>query len=394
MIWKYKLSDILQIVSKSFKELFYDFDFWFESEVSRISVIWNNAYLELVEFDNNQKINAKAKGIIFDVWLYYKFLEKINIKNIEDIKWYKLLMNWRVQFHNEYWFSIYISEISADYTLWQLQSKQTDILTELKKLWIVNKNKETFLWFPPYNIAVISSKSSQWLKDFQTILDQSAFNFSYSYYYCSIHWNEAIKEVYEELQKIYSDINKWKKIDLVAIIRWWWGSSWILWQNDLSISKWICYMPVPVMVAIWHTNDKFVLDEICKFSAKTPTDASYIIIEKMENWLYDIDKYRQNIGFIIKNKFEFIKNDIENLVNSIKISSKNLYNKIKSDFENFYQSIMSYDPEKLKNYWYWILIDFKWEYLNKYNIEKLKEEDELTLKIYDKKINIKVTKIL
>jgi len=390
MIPKYKLSEILQIVAKGFNQLFYDFDFWFESEISRISVIWNNAYLELIEFDDKQKIIWKAKWNIFDAWIYYKFLEKINIKNIEELKGYKLFMRWKLQFHYEYWFSISIAEISAEYTLWQLQSKQTDIISQLTKLGIVDKNKQTNLWFPPYNIAIISSKTSQWLKDFQTILDQSKFNFWFSYYFCSIHWNGAIREVHEQLQKIYSDINQWRKIDLVAIIRWWWGSSWILWQNDINISKWICYMSVPVMIAIGHTGDKFVLDEICRFSAKTPTDASYMIIENMEYWLNDIDRYRQGIGLVVKNKFEYIKNDIDNLIINIRFQSKNLFTKIKSDLENFYQSIMSYDPEKLRNYGYGILLDVNWKYLNRNQIGNLKIWDELKLKVYDREINVEV----
>ena len=48
----YQLSDILQIVAKSFKEIFFEFQFWFEAEVSRVNIVNNNLYFDLVEFDN------------------------------------------------------------------------------------------------------------------------------------------------------------------------------------------------------------------------------------------------------------------------------------------------------------------------------------------------------
>jgi exonuclease VII large subunit len=93
-----------------------------------------------------------------------------------------------------------------------------------------------------------------------------------------------------------------------------------------------------------------VLDEICRFSAKTPTDASYIIIENVGYWLNDIDRYRQSIKSLVINKFEYVKNDVDKLHENIRLHFINLIKKIKSDLENFYNQIMSFSPERLKKY--------------------------------------------
>ncbi|MBP7008065.1 hypothetical protein KBB05_05160 [Patescibacteria group bacterium] len=37
-------------------------------------------------------------------------------------------------------------------------------------------------------------------------------------------------------------------------------------------------MPIPVIIAVGHTNDQYLLDEIAWMSAKTPTDAAYQLI--------------------------------------------------------------------------------------------------------------------
>ena len=133
-------------------------------------------------------------------------------------------------------------------------------------------------------MAIISSKTSAGLKDFQAVIEHSGYAITYKYYFCAIHGNNAIDEVWEQLQAIGTDIAAGKKIDAVAIIRGGGESSGILWQNDLNIAKAICLIPVPVIVAIGHTPDKFILQDIAWYGAKTPTDGAYRIISLYAAW--------------------------------------------------------------------------------------------------------------
>ncbi len=70
-------------------------------------------------------------------------------------------------------------------------------------------------------------------------------------------------------------------------------------------------MPVPVIVAIGHTPDKFILQDIARYGAKTPTDGAYKLIELMQMWEGHLLTLYENIAQNIKNKKEEIRNNIE-----------------------------------------------------------------------------------
>lgn len=80
------------------------------------------------------------------------------------------------------------------------------------------------------------------------------------------------------------------------------GSSGIARQDDVNIAKGICYMPVPVMVAVGHTSDQFLLDKLCRYAAKTPTDGAYIILEEYQKNLQEVEKITQEIDYFIEAK--------------------------------------------------------------------------------------------
>lgn len=389
----YQLSDILKIIEKSFKEIFSWFSFRFQAEVQRVTIVGKNTYLDLVEFNENGEIKAKCKWICFDEEKYKQFLKDINIKTIDEIKWYKLLMEGKVNFHQDYWLSIFISQFSSEFTLWQFQKKQENILEQLKKEGIINKNKEKKLWFPPYTIGIISWESSQWLQDFQTILKQSWYHYNSSMYYSSIHWNEATKQVHEKLLEIKNDILEGKKIDLVVIVRWWGESSWIIRQNDSNIAKDICLMPVPVMTAIGHTTDISILDAIVKYAAKTPSDAAYLLINEVKKYQEELDTYRQSLKTIVNNKFWYIQQQVDHIYEKIRSQAKSRIETIKKNIEKFIESINAYDPKKLTKRWYALLSNEKWEYIGKKNLKTLKQEDTITISMYDKTITAKIEKI-
>ncbi len=387
---QYSLKEILDIVNQKFSEFFESFDFWFMAEISRFSSSKWHVYLDLVQFDENHNIIAKARWIIWEISLWQKFLNEIWLTQ-NELKWIKLLMHWKVNFHCDYWFSIIIDDLSSEYIIWQLQKKKTDIIQELIKLWILNKNKNTNLWFPPYRIAVISSKTSQWLNDFETILNQSQLNFFVDKYFASIHWNQAKKEVLFQLRAIFKEITKkWKVYSAVVIIRWWGGSSWILWQDDLNIAKWICHMPVPVIIAVWHTKDQYILDQIAYFSAKTPTDAWYFFVNKTKEYLDNVEIFYKNINNFCSKKMSDLAFLLKNLYERIEQQIKLKLHYLNERIEYYYSNITSIDPQKLNKYWYATLHNLKWKFLTKKKIEKLKEWDEIIIKVYDKQLKVKI----
>lgn len=92
------------------------------------------------------------------------------------------------------------------------------------------------------------------------------------------------------------------------------GSSGILWHNDIHIAKGICFMPIPVMIAVGHSSDQFLLDEISAYSAKTPTDAAYQIISYYEECNTELGEMYFGINTSIKEKLQSYESQIESIM--------------------------------------------------------------------------------
>ena len=380
-ILRFSLKSLLDVVSKVFDENFSGFVFEVEANLSRIKYSKKYLHLELVQFDEDGKLLAKAKWIIFDQNIIEKFKATVKWWDFKTLKKYYFIFRGRISFHSEYGFTIIIEDF--DYKI----TEDIDLILEkLKKEGLLEKNKILPMPYPPFKIAIISSSTSEGLKDFLTILNNSGYLFEFYFYESAIHWNKAKEEVLQSLRNVYKDILKWRKIDFIVILRWGGWSHWILWQNDYQIAKAICYMPSPVIVAIGHTSDRFVLDEVAKISAKTPSEAAYFLIDLVRNFEKQLDDFVEYINDEIKFRLkeydkhlDLLKVKIEDLV-SYKIDY--YANKL----DNLYEFINSFDLKKLLNKWFAILVDENRKVLSKTYIKNLKEGDIINILVFNGKI--------
>jgi len=387
---EYTLSSLLTIADNWFKSMFSWFDFWWKAEILKLQQKGKNTYLELVEYDREGKIAAKVKGCIFDEFICRKFLQETKL-SLSEMTWLKILFHGRFSFHKEYHFSIVIDELSSEFTLGQLQKKQDDILVELEKLWIAFKNKHTSIGFPPYRLAVISADGAAGLKDFQSVMDHSWYAVHYENYFCAMHGNNAIQWVYEQLVIIRAAIAAWKRIDAVAIIRGGGESSGIIWQNDLPIAKEVCLMPVPVIVAIGHTPDRFILQELAWYGAKTPTDAAYKLLEYLEQWNENIEILYENIYTLSEHKLLLIRENIDQWHHAIHQLLSHGLERVRIQIDAWYNTIVAISPKKLLGSGYALLLQ-NGEYMTKDAISGLDAGDEFDIQVYDTEFSVKITR--
>jgi hypothetical protein len=83
---QYKLSQIVQIVGRTFDEVFGQSDFLFTAEIMKISTIAGKIYIDLVEFDNSGKTTARSRAIIYDKTIYSRFVDETKIESIDQLK--------------------------------------------------------------------------------------------------------------------------------------------------------------------------------------------------------------------------------------------------------------------------------------------------------------------
>ncbi len=391
MEMQYSLSALLDILDRSFKAVVWGFDFWWRAEILKIQQKGKNVYAELVEYDEEGKIVAKVKGCIFQESIYAQFLRETKLRDVSEMTGLKVLFYGKFSFHKDYGISIIINELSAEYTLGHLQKKQEDILQKLQKLQIIYNNKYLSRTYPPYKIAIISAQDAAWLKDFYTIAAQSGYNIEYKEYLCAMHGNNAIAEVQEQLTTIMTDIKDGEQFSAVAIIRGGGESSGMAWQNDFEIAKMICLMPVPVIVAVGHTQDKTVLQDIAWYGAKTPTDAAYKLTELLEEWEENITVLYDSIITLSTEKLIRMRDNIDLWQWQIVRAAKGLLQHTRVQIDAWYHTIVASSPTKILQSGYALLMQ-QGAYLSKDNVQKLEPGDEIDIQVYDQIFSAKITK--
>lgn len=398
---KLKLSEFLDIIKWQFDDIIGYYEYIVEAEVKSIKQNRQFYYFELVEI-KNWKIIDSTRANIFNPRVMLSFLWETWISDISDLVWKKILFTVKPSFHRTYNFSVNILKIHSDYFIGWLELQKKENINKLLDLGIFDNNSKKSIWNPSFKIAVITWDKSEWFRDFQTILEESWYNFDIDTYTSLVHWEKASNEVLWRLK----EISLKDEYNLVAIIRWWGWSEWMNWANDFDLCHYVCDFWIPVMSAVGHTVDKSILDMVSSYDCKTPSEAAKILIDIYDDYKRELDinyeyinnsllnfsnQYKRDLSFISKNLPLLIWNKVKKYDHDLKllnIDKKIVYqfNILKNNLLNTYKTIIYNSPDKVIWKWYSLVLDEKWRIPDTYNIW-----DQYTMKtsIYNYKIEIK-----
>jgi len=370
---KMSLSTFLDIMKSQFDDIIGYHHYLIEAEIKSIKQNRNFYYIDLVETKNG-KIVDSTRSNIFNSVVMTSFLREVGISDIQELVGKKLLLYVKPTFHKTYNFSVNILKIHADYFVWALEQKKKENIAELKKTGLFDNNHSQDIGLPTYNIAVITWDKSEWFRDFETILEESGYNYKITVFKSLVHGERASGEVLKQLEKIHMISDKF---NLVAIIRGWGWSEGMNWTNDFNLCEQICNFPIPVMSAVGHTVDQSIVDMISKYPCKTPSEGAQILIEiyqefqdnidsefeYINNCVHDFsDKYKQELKFISKNlplqvtnKIRVYKQNLE----TFSIDRKIGYNLrlISNNLEIVYHNILANNTDKILSKWFNLVYD-------------------------------------
>lgn len=359
---EYTLSQVLWVVKTTFDEFFWEFQFWCAAEVMACKTVGKNTYLQLVEYEENESgktttVLAKINGNIFKPWLIEKFFTETWLDRTSIIG-QKILFQWRVSYHKDYGVSVLVNLLSSSYTLWLAQKNQHAILQTLKDEWIVDKNRYLTLAEKPLSLAIISWETSAWLEDFLHILQDAGIVYTYTLFQAVVQWNSAKESVQQQLINISQNL-QWDRtsFDLVCVIRGGWESGWIVWQNDIDIARSVCMMSIPVMIAIWHTQDTSVLESVAWKFAKTPSEAAFYILQHYNTLLTDIVETYEWLVYRAQNIITLYRQKIQDYYTQITYIIPRIFTQYYDRIENLYTNILAYHPQWVLERWYTIIRD-------------------------------------
>jgi len=254
------------------------------------------------------------------------------------------------------------------------------------------------------NIGIITSKQGAVINDFLNNLGR--FGFKISFIDSRVEGLEAVKDLISSIKTF-----KNKKIDVLIIMRGGGSLESFLAFNNEALIREIVDLPFPVIAAIGHDKDVPLLSLVADKMVSTPSIAASFLNQSWQKVESEIEStIREVINLFnlslsqlnnkINNVFLKIKSKIEKIISNFKIIEykiikfipsilENQINKIKEKIINMERIVKYNNPERNLKLGYCIAENKK-GIIKK--IEDVSLGEEIDLKIYNGKINLKVNK--
>ncbi len=270
---------------------------WVKAEVAQIKESRGQYYLTLIQkSEDSEKIIAQIDAMIWGqtYWLLRKRLKNTLSELLQE--GLELLLNVRIDFNERYGLKLIIEDVDPTYTIGKLEIKRQQILEDLLKANLLNKNNQLNL--PPVvqRLAVLSSNTAAGLQDYLAQLKNNSYGYSFRniLFPIAVQGIHVEKELLAQLKKIAA---RKGEFDAVVIIRGGGSKIDLGGFDSFDLGKAIAKFSLPVIVGIGHEIDETILDRVAHTSLKTPTAVAEFLIRKalhFESWLLENKAYLQN----------------------------------------------------------------------------------------------------
>ncbi len=237
-------------------------------------------FFELVERDAGTDVVATVSAVMFEQVrdASIRALDRLGL-TLEDGM--QLCVRGRI----DLWvargtYRLTIDSIDAEASLGELAARKEVVLRTLRAEGIARRNLELPRPALPLRIALLTSAGSDAYHDIITSLRSSGLAFEVMLFDVRVQGLELQNTVLAALSMVARHASRF---DLCLIARG--GGSRVelgAWDN-LEVARAVARMPVPVMVAIGHFQDRSALDELA-WSCKTPTEAGDTIVAQVRTW--------------------------------------------------------------------------------------------------------------
>lgn len=340
---------IRQVISLNFTD-----PVWVKAELNQISFSRGHAYLELIEKkENGDEIIAQAQAAIW--YRNLKFIEHKTGPHLHAIlkKGQQVLLKLKVEYNERYGLKYSVEDVDTSFALGQMELKRREIIQELEKNGLIEKNKKLNL--PPVlqKLAIISSEKAAGLQDFINQLQENAYDFSFR---CEL-FSAAMqgKNVEREIIKACNDIlGQDIKYDAVILIRG--GGS----KLDLSafdtykLCEKLANMPFPVITGIGHDIDQSIADLIAHTSLKTPTAVANFIIDQNLNYESSLFEKLRAIETLAKHLLHSESKSLAGIADKIKYLGIQIIQKKQFSLNEYGKQLHFYTNSLIKNQYHYL----------------------------------------
>lgn len=270
--------------------------YWVRAEISEARHNpKGHLYLTFIEKNEAGQNVAQAKGVI---WAQHvsaiegKFFNVTGRRIDEGIK---VMVRVRVNFHELYGLSLYVSDIDPAYTLGDIVRRRREILAHLERDGVAEMNKGLPLPRPLLRIAVITSATAAGYGDFCNHLRErgAGFRFKVKLFPAVMQGVAVESTVIAALNRVAEEAECW---DAVAIIRGGGAKSDLDGFESYALATNVAQFVMPVITGIGHERDETVVDLVACVRCKTPTAVADFLVERAEHEKSLIDDAVARLG--------------------------------------------------------------------------------------------------
>lgn len=303
------LSELNGMVRQALALTFPD-DYWVVAEIAEMrEAAAGHCYLELVEKEDEVqtsdkwgrkntygpsagKFKARAKANIWaNLWVGLKVkFYRTTSRQLESGM--KVLLKVQVTFHEQYGYSLNVTDIDPNYTLGEMALRRLEILRQLENDGVLHLNRQLPLPRPLQRIAIISAAGAAGYGDFCHQLHESGFRFTLHLFQATMQGIEVESSIIKALNLIASEMEHW---DCVVIIRGGGATTDLNGFETYLLAANVAQFPLPVITGIGHERDETIIDCVAHTHLKTPTAVAQFLIDQMRHELEEAENLEMRL---------------------------------------------------------------------------------------------------
>lgn len=214
-------------------------------------------------------------------------------------------------------FSIIVVDIDPIYTLGKIAQSRQQIIEDLRKRGLLQKNKMKIISRVPLKIGLITAYDSAAFHDFTNELTVSGYGFKTFVCNCHMQGKLVQGDVISALR--FFNNSSTDKLDVVVITRGGGSTADLSYFDNKKIAESIANLKFPVISALGHQIDIAICDMVSHTACKTPTKGAQFLVERVRTFMEEINHLQQRIIKQAQNFTQTEKKDLRNI--AVKIDS-------------------------------------------------------------------------
>ncbi|MCB9311290.1 MAG: exodeoxyribonuclease VII large subunit [Lewinellaceae bacterium] len=278
MIPSMRLSHLQERIHRALVLNFSD-PIWIKAEIAQIRVNRGHHYIQLVEHAPGEKERvAQVDAVLWSNRI--RQLPDIVKRELPEIlkEGHEVQLLVRVDYHPVYGLKLIIEEIDLTTAAGQMARQRQVILDELRRMGLLERNRQLPFPLVIQRIAVITSQQAAGWIDFQRQLEENSFGlaFQLEVFQAAMQGGHVEQEVLAQLEAVNQRSDEF---DACVLIRGGGSKLDLAWFDNQSIGTAIASLQIPMLTGIGHEIDKTISDLVAARSLKTPTAVASFILE-------------------------------------------------------------------------------------------------------------------